>query len=363
MSDKTIAVFADTAEAYEELCSGARALGGRPVALWAGDEADAQRIAAWGARVMHVGAVPEGALYEDCVPAFQEVVQAEQPMLILARMSKRTQCVAGRLAVRLGAPVVTDASRVKLDDDGVEAAHMAYGGAAERVEHARGMAIVLVGSGVFEIDEAPAAGTVERAAASIEPGPSSWSGARRSRRRWSTSGSAKVVVCVGRGIQNKQNLGKAQEYAARIGGETAWHAPHRRGQGWMAHSRYLGVSGAVVKPDVYDRPRRVGPGAAYCRYGRIAVRGGRQQGQERSAHEALRPRPRSRPGESASGARSSLNDSLAPIVAKVVPCRLFPGWQGTECDRYSFSSMASSIVRSDGKSSETVAYTSSMRNV
>ena len=33
MSDKTIAVFADTAEAYEELCSGARALGGRPVAL------------------------------------------------------------------------------------------------------------------------------------------------------------------------------------------------------------------------------------------------------------------------------------------------------------------------------------------
>ena len=144
MSDKTIAVFADTAEAYEELCSGARALGGRPVALWAGDEADAQRIAAWGARVMHVGAVPEGALYEDCVPAFQEVVQAEQPTLILARMSKRTQCVAGRLAVRLGVPVVTDASRVKLDDEGVEAAHMAYGGAAERVEHARGMAIVLL---------------------------------------------------------------------------------------------------------------------------------------------------------------------------------------------------------------------------
>ena len=50
MSDKTIAVFADTAEASEELCSGARALGGRPVALWAGDEADAQRIAAWGDR-------------------------------------------------------------------------------------------------------------------------------------------------------------------------------------------------------------------------------------------------------------------------------------------------------------------------
>lgn len=251
MSDKTIAVFADTAEAYEELCSGARALGGRPVALWAGDEADAQRIAAWGARVMHVGAVPEGALYEDCVPAFQEVVQAEQPTLILARMSKRTQCVAGRLAVRLGVPVVTDASRVKLDDEGVEAAHMAYGGAAERVEHARGMAIVLVGSGVFEIDEAPAAGTVERAAASIEPGPIKLVGRQEKQEEVVDLGSAKVVVCVGRGIQNKQNLGKAQEYAARIGGETACTRPIAEGEGWMAHSRYLGVSGAVVKPDVY----------------------------------------------------------------------------------------------------------------
>lgn len=64
-------------------------------------------------------------------------------------------------------------------------------------------------------------------------------------------GSAKVVVCVGRGIQNKQNLGKAQEYAARIGGETACTRPIAEGEGWMAHSRYLGVSGAVVKPDVY----------------------------------------------------------------------------------------------------------------
>ncbi len=111
MSDKTIAVFADTAEAYEELCSGARALGGRPVALWAGDEADALAHRGVGCARDARRAVPEGALYEDCVPAFQEVVQAEQPTLILARMSKRTQCVAGRLAVRLGVPVVTDACR------------------------------------------------------------------------------------------------------------------------------------------------------------------------------------------------------------------------------------------------------------
>ena len=98
---------------------------------------------------------------------------------------------------------------------------------------------------------APAAGTVERAAASIEPGPIKLVGRQEKQEEVVDLGSAKVVVCVGRGIQNKQNLGKAQEYAARIGGETACTRPIAEGEGWMAHSRYLGVSGAVVKPDVY----------------------------------------------------------------------------------------------------------------
>ena len=251
MSNKTIAVFADTVEPYEELCSGARALGGDPVALWAGDEADAQRIAAWGARVLHVGAIPEGALYEDCVAAFQQVIQTEQPALVMARMSKRTQCVAGRLAVRLGAPAITDASRVKLDDEGVEVAHMVYGGAAERIERAQGMAIVLVGSGVFEIDEASAPGSVERAEASIEPGPIKLVGRQEKQEEVVDLGSAKIVVCVGRGIQSEQNVGAAQRFAASIGGEMACTRPIAEGEGWMAHSRYLGVSGATVKPEVY----------------------------------------------------------------------------------------------------------------
>lgn len=251
MSNKTIAVFADAVEPYEELCSGARALGGEPVALWTGDDADAERIAAWGARVLHVGAIPDGALYEDCVPAFQEILEAEQPALIMARTTKRTQCVAGRLAVRLGVPVVSDASRVTLDGEGVEAAHLVYGGAAERVERASGQAIVLVGSGVFEIDAPPAPGTVERASASVEPGPVKLVGREEKQEETVDLGSAKVVVCVGRGIQSERNVEAAQRFAAGIGGEMACTRPIAEGEGWMARSRYLGVSGAAIKPEVY----------------------------------------------------------------------------------------------------------------
>ena len=157
--------------------------------------------------------------------------------------------------MRLGVPVVTDASRVKLDDEGVEAAHMAYGGAAERVEHARGMAIVLVGSGVFEIDEAPAAGTVERAAASIEPGPIKLVGRQEKQEEVVDLGSAKVVVCVGRGIQNKQNLGKAQEVRGAHRRRDGLHAPHRRGRGLDGAQSLPGRFGCRREARRVHRPR------------------------------------------------------------------------------------------------------------
>ena len=239
MSNKMV-IFADAVEAYEELCSGARALGCEPVALVVGTEDDAARVAAWGARVIFAGGVPEGALYEDCVPVFEQAIRAEQPALVLARMSKRTQCVAGRLAVRLEAPVVTDASRLTLDSDGVEASHLVYG-----------LALVLVGSGVFDLDEAPAAGTVERAAVSLEPGAIKLVGRQEKQEEVVDLGAAKRVVCVGRGIQSEANVHLAQEFAARIGGEMACSRPIAEGEGWMAHSRYLGVSGATVKPELY----------------------------------------------------------------------------------------------------------------
>lgn len=251
MNNKTIAVFADEVEAYEELCSGARALGCQPVALFVGNDADAQRVAAWGARVISVGEIPDGALYEDCVPAFEQVIRIEQPAFAMARMSKRTQCVAGRLAVRLGVPVVTDASRIALDGADIELAHLVYGGAAERVERVQGMAFVLVGSGVFEIDQAPAAGAVELAQSCIEPGPVKLVGREVKQEERVDLGSAKRVVCVGRGIQNEQNVGVAQDFAGAIGAEMACTRPIAEGEGWMAHGRYLGVSGASVKPEVY----------------------------------------------------------------------------------------------------------------
>ncbi|MCD8316738.1 MAG: electron transfer flavoprotein subunit alpha/FixB family protein [Eggerthellaceae bacterium] len=251
MGDKYIAVFADTVDPYNELCSGARSLGCKPLALWAGSDEDAQKIAEWGARVITFGPLPEGSIYEDVTLAFRSIIELNRPELILAPSDLRTECVAGRLAVLLNKPVINDVSEIKLDDDCVEAMHLAYGGAAERVQKAELGSIILVGAATFTTNEPGEKGTVEASEFKVKPGPFKLVETEEKQEEIVNLNAADTVVCIGRGVQNENNLELAREFAKEINAELACTRPISEGLGWMSTSRYLGVSGAVIKPKVY----------------------------------------------------------------------------------------------------------------
>lgn len=251
MSLEKVIIFAEEAAAYEELCSGVRALGAQPVALLVGSEADSSQVAGYGARVFSFGERAEGVMLEDYTQAFADVIAAEEPGLVMMRASKRTQCIAGRLAVKLNAGVVSDVSAIEVEGDQVSLSHLVYGGAAKQVEKVAGLPIALVGSGLFEVAAASAAGAVEQQSASVVSGPIKITGIQEKQEETVDLGAAKRVVCVGRGIGSAENISSAKGFADRIGAEMACTRPIAEGEGWMARSRYLGVSGAVVKPDVY----------------------------------------------------------------------------------------------------------------
>jgi len=59
-----------------------------------------------------------------------------------------------------------------------------------------------------------------------------------------------ILVSVGRGIQNKDNIGLASELAAVLGGQVCASRPVVD-QGWLPTSRLVGKSGKHVKPKVY----------------------------------------------------------------------------------------------------------------
>jgi electron transfer flavoprotein alpha subunit len=59
-----------------------------------------------------------------------------------------------------------------------------------------------------------------------------------------------VLVSVGRGIQNKDNIEAAEELAAALGGAVSASRPVVD-QGWLPLTRQIGRSGMIVKPKLY----------------------------------------------------------------------------------------------------------------
>lgn len=246
-----ILMFADTPSAYEELAYAARALGGEPVALYAGPREGAEQITGFGAKVLYFGEIPAGAMAEDVVPCYEAAIKRENPVLVLSRAGKRDALVAGRLAVRLGVPAVNDVSSVALTDGGAEVQHMVYGGAAVRTERVGAGAIVLLAAGTFPPDEVTAVGDIVEQPETVEAGPVKLTGTEEKQEETVDLNAAKCVICVGRGIGSQENVDRALEIAHKLGGEVACTRPIAEGEGWLARSRYLGVSGATVKPQVY----------------------------------------------------------------------------------------------------------------
>ncbi len=249
MNTEVAVVFAEKSAAYGELCGAAQSLGARPTAFSLGGDAEA--IAAFGARVLSWGDLPEGTMLEDSVPLLEREIRAEDPQIVLMQSSKRAQCIAGRLAVRLGAVVVNGVLSIERDGDSLLLTHVVYGGMAKQVERVSGMVFALIPSGAFEAADAGGQGTVEQRAAAVESGPIKLVGTKEKQEEIVDLSAAKRVVCVGRGIGNQGNLRLAEELAGKFDAEMACTRPIAESEGWMARSRYVGVSGASVKPDVY----------------------------------------------------------------------------------------------------------------
>ena len=60
----------------------------------------------------------------------------------------------------------------------------------------------------------------------------------------------RLLIAVGRGIQNQDNISLAEDLAQAIGGVVCGSRPVID-QGWLATSRLVGKSGKQVKPKIY----------------------------------------------------------------------------------------------------------------
>lgn len=249
-------VVSEAPERFATLGAVGRRLGERVEAVAVGEGA-AQAAASCGAEAVYTVAVPEGGLVEDCAAAIAGAVGEHAPRAVLFASGKRTRLMAARVAAELGTRVLNDVGRIWVDDDGaLLAEHMVYGGKAFAVERVReGCAVALLTEGLL-VSEPVAEGAAREAAVSELPAASAAASARLVERRPRTVESvnlaaARRVVSVGRGVAAQEDLALVGELAAALEAEVGCTRPVAEGSGWMARERYIGVSGALLKPDLF----------------------------------------------------------------------------------------------------------------
>ncbi|MFV0452845.1 MAG: electron transfer flavoprotein subunit alpha/FixB family protein [Propioniciclava sp.] len=249
MKAKKAVIFGENVGAYPELCAGAAALADDVVALVVGSVEDAQRVAELGVAVRHLPRSADDVL-DDYWPALCLQVEELEPQLVLLRSTIRVRALAGRLAVATGLPVASDVAALAAGDEEIDFRVVRYGGATEQ-ECSAPAVISLVGPGLFAPAAPAAGGAVTVVDAEVQPGAVRLvSRAPRAEESVDLT-AADVVVGVGRGIGSEENVAIAAAAAASIGAELACSRPVAEGLGWVAKSRYLGVSGAVIQPQVY----------------------------------------------------------------------------------------------------------------
>lgn len=245
-------VYSDLAGRYAELASGAASLGGKAQAIVVGSDSDAATCAKSGVTTVHAIPFDTTKIVDDYLPAVADLIAASgSPALVLVAATRRGRLMAARLAARLNAAVVSDVNGITQNGDTLTVTHSLYGGLAQGTETVTAASVVLiVAAGTF--DPAPEGGVAQIIRAEATPAsavqcqghhPKPGSTIELSR--------ARRVVGVGRGLKSQADLVMVEALAHALEAEVGCSRPLAEGENWLAHERYIGITGVKLKADIY----------------------------------------------------------------------------------------------------------------
>jgi electron transfer flavoprotein alpha subunit len=239
-----------------ELMTKARELGDvEAIALGSGAKNAGPMLGKHGAKVVHVnedGAFDE-FIAEPATDALMSLYEKDKPDLILFSFTPDSREVAGRLAARLGAGLISNAGDVIAKGGGFVANVPYFGGAKVASMKANNKpAIVLVRPKSFEASESGGTAEVRQLEVSV---------ADQSKRakiieRVAEASEkvkleeAKVVVSGGRGLGGPQNFPMLEDLANALGGAVG-ASRAVVDAGWVPYSMQVGQTGKSVRPGVY----------------------------------------------------------------------------------------------------------------
>jgi electron transfer flavoprotein alpha subunit len=231
---------------------------GEPAAVWLGSGADGarERLAEYGAAKVYVAGGDDMTDYV-AAPAAEvlaALVAQASPAAVLVPSTAEGKEVAGRLAVKIGSGVLTDAVDLA-DDGGTPVAEQSIFGGAIIVKSkvTTGIPIVAVRPNAVPPEAAPAEAAVELLSVTLSDAAKGTHitervAQERSERPELTE--ASIVVSGGRGVGNAENFALIEGLADRLGAAVG-ASRAATDAGWYPHQFQVGQTGKTVSPQLY----------------------------------------------------------------------------------------------------------------
>ena len=197
----------------------------------------------------------QGVAVASAVAAAIEGGDVDAPDVFMLGTTQDGRDVAGRLSVKLDAPVITNVVDISVDGDDVVGVEPVFGGTVNVSTKfsSEKPGILLVRPKSFEAE------SVDGAEADVEdldvPDTGATGGARIVERHVEESDGPKldeaaIVVSGGRGLGEQDAFGMIDDLAKKLGG-AAGASRAIVDAGWVPYSLQVGQTGKVVKPTVY----------------------------------------------------------------------------------------------------------------